>query len=783
MDGVGWKARGDRKTKFNNARSFMPRIKHSAKLIMLCIRYTGVPIGGIGCGSIGTDHRMAFNRFSIIPGIKEQTTNIKSNIFIVSVHSKLTGSLIYQSLLSAADFNGKALKSWKTMRPENVKYRGLFPRAWYEFTLGETGIKILCTQVSPVVPNNYEDTSLPVADFEFEVVNEAEEDVNVSIVFTFRNGTGNAKWNSESICEVQEFCEAEKYTGISLKHKVRGMDLTYVLGNNGKDVMTTSFDPNSNGNEIWKELERSGDLPEKIESKNERRELGIAIRTKILVEKSGSNSTIFSLTWFMPKVDFGKNCGRSYERRYTRFFTNPFDISKHAIQQFATWQTHIDAWQNPIIHDESLPDWYRSALFNELYYSVDGSTIWFNYEDAWRIQEPRISPETERHFREFGRFGYMESWEYYMINTYDVHYYSSWAFLKNWPMIELGIQLDFADQVSRVDASQTTSLFEGHPMQVKKPARIPHDMGHPITNPWISTNAYILHDTSDWKDLNLKFVISSWRDFKLIVRQSKFHDNSEAQRILRLFYEKSKEIVDRALEDWDVDNDGMIENSGFADQTYDAWKMTGTSSYCGSLWIAALTCLIEMSKNLEKNENCEKYQQLAEKSNRIFIEKLWNGKFFRFDEDKNNEDVIMADQLSGFWALLINDDEVCMDREKILSAIRVVFENNVKKYGDGEFGAVNGFLTTGSVDSSSIQSMEVWSGITYALSSLMIELDMKNEAFETSEGLFKSIWHNYPLQFQTPEAFAEDGMYRALGYMRPMSIWSIQHSIDKKRSN
>ena len=26
---------------------------------------------------------------------------------------------------------------------------------------------------------------------------------------------------------------------------------------------------------------------------------------------------------------------------------------------------------------------------------------------------------------------------------------------------------------------------------------------------------------------------------------------------------------------WDVDNDGIIDNSGFADQTYDAWTMLG----------------------------------------------------------------------------------------------------------------------------------------------------------------------------------------------------------------
>lgn len=32
-----------------------------------------------------------------------------------------------------------------------------------------------------------------------------------------------------------------------------------------------------------------------------------------------------------------------------------------------------------------------------------------------------------------------------MLNTYDVHFYSSFAFLMNWPEIELSIQLDYGE--------------------------------------------------------------------------------------------------------------------------------------------------------------------------------------------------------------------------------------------------------------------------------------------------------------------------------------------------
>ncbi len=46
-------------------------------------------------------------------------------------------------------------------------------------------------------------------------------------------------------------------------------------------------------------------------------------------------------------------------------------------------------------------------------------------------------------------------------------------------------------------------------------------------------------------------------------------------------------LMEEALEHWDQDGDGMIENFGKADQTYDEWQMEGVrwvgvdqGSYC-----------------------------------------------------------------------------------------------------------------------------------------------------------------------------------------------------------
>ena len=52
---------------------------------------------------------------------------------------------------------------------------------------------------------------------------------------------------------------------------------------------------------------------------------------------------------------------------------------------------------------------------------------------------------------------------------------------------------------------------------------------------------------------------------------------------------KIEMVMEKALKTQDADGDGMIENSGQADQTYDAWRVKGVSSYCGGLWLVNLT--------------------------------------------------------------------------------------------------------------------------------------------------------------------------------------------------
>ncbi|KAK6755400.1 hypothetical protein RB195_014021 [Necator americanus] len=803
LDGIGWKVRGDFVPPESHERGpFFPRLRLIFDMVPMFIRaaiftakqwlqnegvfinifsqmkhncYTGVPIGGIGSGSIGTDFRGAFNKFSIIPGIKEQSEdNIKANQFILTVHKAATSELVFQSLLSTADFSGTILSSWTSyIRSENTRYRGLFPRAWREIRIPEIGLTLICEQVSPVLPHNYEDTSFPVCNFHWTVINTSGTNYIVSLTFTFRNGTGNTKWEQEGKCSA-ELLQTSAGKGVKLDHTINSMPTTFVIAGEqmvDNEISCTTFNPSSKtGEYIWDSLKSSGTLSAEFSSDTE---LGIAVSSRFDLHSSSSKRSTFSLVWFMPVVHFGGK-SRSHKRFYTRFFGNEEEsvekIISSAMRKGEEWRMEIEKWQQPVVDDKSLPEWYRSALFNELYYVVDGASMWFEYDSSWNDVE-KIDPLTTKQLRRFGRF----AWEYLMVNTYDVHFYASWAFIKNWPQLELSIQMDFCDQLNRTDMRTTTSLKDGQKMEVKTHSRIPHDLGNPLGEPWSETNAYILHDTAHWRDLNLKFVLICWRDYKLLVENN--YDRESAAKVLSYFYKQSETIIRNALSEWDKDGDGMIENSGTADQTYDVWTMSGTSAYCGSLWLAALSSISCMAGELGRKGSQQFFEDVLTRAKQAFINKLWNGRYFKFDESSSNEGVIMADQLCGIWFLTMMQQNEIISGDQVLSALKMIHAYNVQQFASGKMGPVNGIYEDGSVDISSIQSEEVWTGTGYSLASFLIAKGKRKEGFDTARGIFETCWNRVGLQYQTPEAIYEEKYYRAIGYMRPLAIWAIHHAL------
>jgi uncharacterized protein (DUF608 family) len=55
-------------------------------------------------------------------------------------------------------------------------------------------------------------------------------------------------------------------------------------------------------------------------------------------------------------------------------------LATDALRSWKVWEDAIEAWQKPICEDPSIPEWYKCALFNELYYITAGGSVWVEDE-------------------------------------------------------------------------------------------------------------------------------------------------------------------------------------------------------------------------------------------------------------------------------------------------------------------------------------------------------------------------------------------------------------------
>lgn len=291
-----------------------------------------------------------------------------------------------------------------------------------------------------------------------------------------------------------------------------------------------------------------------------------------------------------------------------------------------------------------------------------------------------------------------------MYNTYDVHFYASHALANLWPNLQISLQYDFRDSISTEITDKRKHWYDGKSSSRKVRNSVPHDLGDPDEEPFSLINSYPAHDVSEWRDLNLKFVLQVYRDYdtlnglaksaqansnkfssiEFIDKDSLFElyiqdnrtkisspdDNKSTKKpasvyinetngkfylmdgltYLKAMYSACRAVIEKAIE-WDKDDDGLIENSRAPDQTFDTWVMDGPSAYCGGLWLAALHCISIMATLVDKPEDCEKYSEILKKGRKAYEEKLWNKSFYRFDSANHSKDIVMADQMCGHWYL------------------------------------------------------------------------------------------------------------------------------------
>ena len=743
----------------------------------------GMPLGGIGTGAFMYNIAGSFGPFYMKPQAYEERF-LKQAAF--HVREEYKGVVITRALATE-----DVLPAWTRLQKGDATYKALFPKASFDYNVFQSDVSLL--YFSPVIKDNYKETSYPVGMFLFKVRNNNPEPVKLSFMFTFPNApyvkTGGASQGKGKGNGKSALYPARQ----GLYNKVvRGADYISILmgasdPGNAEETQNTAWciaapanathvvmwDGEGDGSDIWKNFMDDGQLPDKALCEASATPSG-ALCVSIQLAPGQETVVPFALSWYFPLTTFG--AGTIWKKRHTEYFPDNTNneaavaIAAEGLKSYAQWLEKIDAWTLPIAENTNCPDWLKAGALNELYYTTFGGSFW---ENGCVNAEKPFGNRKGQHIS-----GVMECVNYTWLETFDVRHHVARTTRELWPRNEKDILLTYSDIIAATTFGSC-----------------PHDLGSSKDNPIITPDGYARWylaalakqrdqkgiipgaETTPWSEFSPKFIQQVFMYWKT-TGDDAFLDECWRSVVRSFYYQVAT----------DKDGDGITEmrSSEYIDN-----KLLNAV-----LWIVSLEALKEMAAH--KNDATMKFlaENQLKKARQNSETLFWNEKlgYYQYNE---KIPFLMADAFIGQRCADVYNLPPALDEKRMLSHFHQCFERLVKPSKDydgdgiGDLGAANIMNPQGGpgVKTSEFDhEQEVWTGVSYNLAATMYHWGRKygdkrlmEEALLTGKGTYMQSWlvDENGFWFSSPEAywFADMPKARALMYQRARGIWELMREV------
>jgi len=717
----------------------------------------GVPIGGLGAGTMTRGVNGGFTRWTLKAGqlfCFEQPEN---------------GFALWHEGHGARALRPNVPSGW-TADPKGDQ-AALFPKAWHSYRSG--GLTLVIEQMSPVVPELGDDCDLPVGVFRAHFTNAGSSQERCAVMLSFNNlcgwftsfnGAGQpggvaGQHNSLVFADGCAAVAMDQETAGTLDEGQGQMALAAAQAPGLEITGCAAFDPVREGAAFWSRFAQDGTAEAPGESWTSGGGFSEfaaaapcgALSARLTLAPGESRTVDFALAWDFPVIRFGQ--GRRHLRHYTARWgatgRNAVDLAAHALGQADHWSAAIDRFHEDQAEQLDLPPASTALAINELYFLTDGLTVWTAPDATGREH-----------------FGLIECPDYPLYGTLDLWVYASAAVAHLFPELAATVTRAYAAETARADEEMRFHLRSSQRFSRQRPGMLPHDLGAPNADPFHKTNDYAYQDSGGWKDLNAMFVLCAWRDTR------------RDEALAAGYHPVVSQAID-ALARFDSDGDGMIENDGTPDQTFDNIPMTGISAYCGGLWLAALRAAARIAALAGDEDRTRSWRALSARAEPAFEAALWTGDIFRLDSAGRFSDAILAEQLYGAATARMLGLGDTVDPDKAKRALETVYRANFIEAGKGR-----GLVAVASPvhDSSlyapkgeeGLQWDEILTGFNYSFAAALRAYGMEEQCRTLLEALARELGEERGLHFRTPAALAPDRPdVRAQMNMRPLGIWAL----------
>jgi uncharacterized protein (DUF608 family) len=735
----------------------------------------GIPLGGIGAGNFMYNLCGSFGPWQMKTGRYEERF-LSQGAF--HVWEKVEGKDATARTLATHD----VLPAWARLKPAEGGYYALFPRGWCIYEPFETNISLQF--FSPVIKDNYRETSLPVGLFLFKIHNPLQSVAKVSVMFTFPNapytGPQNTPFQSalamrerrgliNSVAQVPD----KEITAILMRaHDPSNPPETenseWCIATLGAASYLTAWDGSGDGSDVWKDFSTDGRLANEALSPAGPLPSG-ALSTHVELAPGSEVTVPFALAWYFPQVEFGG--GTRWWRRYTEYYPpkrgQAFEIAKEALLNWDRWLKSVEAWQNPIIKDPAIPQWLKQGVLNELYYATFGGSFW---ENGCITKPKQFGNRPGQHLS-----CVIESQSDLSLEPLDVRHFPSRSNRDLWPQIERDILLVYSDFI--MDTPDGSA---------------PADVGAPGGDPFFYYDNYSItynntpmaadhtipgvkgRRTVPWGEYSPKFI-QQCHAYWHKTGDNTFLDEVWPALVRTFHYQKTT----------DTDGDGLSEMKS------DEYK--DNKLFNAVLWLGALEALKAMAEFKKEKAILDEVIADLSKARNSTEQQFWNEQLGYYQYNAQKPD-FMGDAMIGERYVDVTGLRPVLDPKRITSHYRQLFKRAVLPLKDcngdgiGDMGVANLLHPDGTPaigdDDFDYHVYRAWTGVSYAAAANLYSWGkrigdgaLQATALLIAWSVYYQTWASEQTAywFSTPESWRIDDpkQFTQLMYQRPRSIWEL----------
>lgn len=632
------------------------------------LREIAFPLGGIGTGTVSLGGRGELRDWEIF-NRPAKGASLPLTLFALWVQradgSSVARVLEREFLPPFVGHRGFPRQNLAGLgRFQEATFRGEYPFAWLELSDPEVAVLPRLEAWNPLIPLNVDDSSLPIAAFEWTLVNPTDEQLRVAILACMTNPIG---WQhigvaSEISGTLNQWRENDGLRG--LYFHAPGLDARDP--NFGTACLVTPWEQVEvqtrlyrgirweAAQRLWDDFSTDGQLEELIETRFElggdpkppafRQETG-ALCLRAEIPPGGQVTLPIVIAWHIPHL---------------KAWTDDAIVQTYVARQFG------DAWHAAgYFHaerqrlKEQTQQWHN-ALFGS---SLPGYVL-----DAISSQVSTLRTNTCARLAD----GTFFAWE--GCGDTEGCCYGSCTHVWNYAQTLAFLFPELARSMRRVDFLQDTSPDGWMNFRSAMPLGARQEHFLPCA------------------DGQMGDVIQAYREWQL----------SGDDGFLRELWPSvvcALEFAWTFPNGWDPDRDGVME--GVQHNTYDL-EFYGPNTLCGSLYLGALRAAAAMARHLGEHARAARYEEIYESGRRRTEAELWNGEYYvqkvglspghevperlRAPESTEGQpfpkfqygDGCLSDQLLGQWLAHVTGLGYLLDPERVKSAIGAVFQYNFR---------------------------------------------------------------------------------------------------------